>query len=167
MTGEGMFTSILCPIDGSECAAKALDIAAQLAAEQKAKLTICTVVDPSRAAAMAFGDATMSAACFEALEDEAKTLAADALERVKNVAKAEVICLDGQPIEKIVEYALAKGCDLIVIGSHGRSGIRRALLGSVAEGVLHKAHAPVMIIRWTHAAVAGTRVNGSKATAVT
>jgi nucleotide-binding universal stress UspA family protein len=162
-----MFKSILCPMDGSQCAVKALDVAAQLAAEQKAKLTICTVVDPSRAAAMAFGDPAMSAACFEALEDEGNTLVADALERVKNMTNSEVICLDGQPVEQIVEYAGAKGCDLIVMGSHGRSGLRRALLGSVAEGVLHKAHAPVMVIRWTHAGAADTHVNGSKVTAVT
>jgi nucleotide-binding universal stress UspA family protein len=163
-----MFTHILCPIDGSECSLEALDIAARLASEQSAKLTICTVVDPSKAAAMAFGDPPMTAACFDALDEEGKLLVADAAARVKQSTTAQAVCLDGQPVESIVEYTVANACDLIVMGSHGRSGIRRALLGSVAEGVLHKTDVPVMVIRWTgRVSTIPSNVNTQKATAAT
>lgn len=144
-----MFKHILCPIDGSQAAQQALDIAARLAQDQRAALTICTVVDPSQAAAMAFGDPGMSAACYSALEDEAKTLIAEATARLGDCITATAVTLIGQPVPGIVSHAAACGADLVVIGSHGRSGIPRAFLGSVAEGVLRRATIPVMIIRYT------------------
>lgn len=144
-----MFRHILCPIDGSVTSLQALDVAARLAADQHARLTICSVVDPSQAAAMAFGDPAMSARCYEALDDEAKQMLRDAAGRVAPPVSAESAALNGQPVPAIVDYANANACDLIVMGSHGRSGIRRALVGSVAEGVLRHAGAPVMVIRWS------------------
>lgn len=142
-----MFTNILCPIDGSRASVQALNVAAELAREQQASLTICNVVDPSRAAAMAFGQPTMTTACYDALEDESKALLSDTASRCTAVP-AKTALLNGPTIAAIVEYAGANACDLIVMGSHGRSGIQRALLGSVAEGVLRHAEVPVMVIRW-------------------
>lgn len=148
-----MFTQILCPIDGSPGSLQALEVAAKLAVEQHAKLTICTVVDPARAAAMAFGDPGMSAACYNALDEEAKALLKDAAARVKSYSAAEIAALSGQAVSAILDYANSSGADLIVMGSHGLSGIGRALLGSVAEGVLRHSATPVMIIRYSrHAA---------------
>lgn len=144
-----MFNHILCPIDGSQAAHQALDIAAKLAQEQHAALTICSVVDPSQAAAMAFGDPGMSAACYSALEDESKTLVAEAAARLRGCVTAFAVTLIGQPVAGIVSQAASCGADLIVMGSHGRSGIPRAFLGSVAEEVLRRATIPVMIIRYT------------------
>ncbi len=142
-----MFKHILCPIDGSQFSLQALDFAARFAGEQGAQLTICTVTNPAKAAAMAFGDPPMSAACLDALDDESKALVADAAARLKNVVNAVSIALDGQPVQTIAEYATEMCADLIVMGSHGRTGLKRAVLGSVAEGVLRKAKVPVMIAR--------------------
>lgn len=142
-----MFKHILCPIDGSDRSLQALEMAATFAAEQGADLTICTIVDPSKAAAMAFGDPAMSNACFDALEDEAKAMVAEAAERVQKAVVAHTAVICGRPVESIVQYAGENGCDLIVVGSHGRSGIQRALLGSVAEGVIRHASVPVLIDR--------------------
>jgi len=142
-----VFKHILCPIDGSDTSLGALQAAAKLAAEQNARLTICTVVSPSKAAALAFGDPAMSALCFGALEDEGKKLVDDAAQLVKDVTPAQTAALDGETVECIVTYARDNHCDLIVMGSHGRSGIHRALIGSVAEGVVRHAHAPVLVIR--------------------
>lgn len=147
-----MFKHILCPIDGSETSLQALDVAAKLAAEQNAQLTVCTVVDPAKAAAMAFGDAPMTAACFDALDEEAHCTVADAATRVKESVAADVATLEGQAVLCITDYAAANACDLIVMGSHGRGGIQRALIGSVADGVLRHAHVPVMVIRHEKAA---------------
>lgn len=98
---------------------------------------------------MAFGDPAMSAACYNALDDEAHGLLAEAAEHVKGYAAAETVTLTGQPVSGILDCADSVGADLIVMGSHGRGGIRRALLGSVAEGVLRRANVPVMIIRYS------------------
>ena len=53
----------------------------------------------------------------------------------------------GDPIEAIVEQARALACDLVVVGTHGRRGIERILLGSVAEGVVRTAPCPVLVVR--------------------
>lgn len=142
-----MFKHILVPIDGSDCSYHALDTAAQFAKEQGAVLSICTVVDPAKAAAMAFGEAAMTSACLDALDGEAKTLVQDAAQRVLPIWSSNTTVLDGAPVESIVEHAKAGGADLIVIGSHGRSGLPRLLLGSVAEGVIRNAACPVLVVR--------------------
>lgn len=153
-----MFKNILCPVDGSRGSFQALDVAAKFAAEQRARLTICSVVDPSQAAAMAFGDPGMSSACYDALLEEAKHLLSDAAARASVTIRADVAVLNGQTPRSIVHYAAEHHCDLIIMGSHGRTGIQRALVGSVAEGVLRHAGVPVMIIRSSAARSAQVRL---------
>lgn len=143
-----MFTHILCPIDGSEASQEALDVAAKLAANQAARLTLCSVVDVVKAASMAFGQPSASAACLSALAEEAKTALAEGSERTASIALAKTVRLDGSPADTLVKFATLNGCDLIVIGSHGRGGLPRAFLGSVAEDVMRRAGIPVMIVRW-------------------
>lgn len=142
-----MFSHILVPIDGSDCSLEALETAARFAREQQARLTVCTVVDPAKAASMAFGEATIAAACLDALDEEGRTLVHDAASRIQPVWPADVAVLDGEPIDVIVDYAHRSEADLIIIGSHGRSGFQRLLLGSVAEGVVRNAGIPVLVVR--------------------
>lgn len=146
-----MFKQILVPIDGSECSLYALELAANFAREQQARLSIITVVDPAKAAAMAFGEASMAAACLDALEDEGRALAQDAASRVRAIWACDVTVLDGPPVDAIIDYARESGADLIVIGSHGRTGLPRLLLGSVAEGVIRNAGTPVLVARHVQA----------------
>jgi nucleotide-binding universal stress UspA family protein len=54
--------------------------------------------------------------------------------------------VEGNPGDEIVDYAAKIGADMIVMGSHGRSGVRRLLLGSVAEKVLHRTTCPVLVV---------------------
>lgn len=142
-----MFNHILVPIDGSDCSLGALDVAAQFARDQRARLSICTVVDPAKAAAMAFGEATMAAACLDALDEEGKALLEGAAVQVRDISPAEVQLLEGPTVESIIDYAKTLGADMLVIGSHGRTGLPRLFLGSVAEGVLRHAAIPVMVVR--------------------
>lgn len=141
-----MFKHILCPVDGSNTSLQALELAARLAEEQHARLTICMAVDAAKAAAMAFGDPGMTGAAYNALYDEARASLASISALVTPVAPDQML-VEGAPVEAIVECASKRGCDLIIIGSHGRSGIKRALLGSVAEGVVRTAAVPVMVVR--------------------
>jgi nucleotide-binding universal stress UspA family protein len=147
-----MFKHILVPVDGSDCALAALEVGARFAREQQARLTVCTVVDPAKAAAMAFGEATMAAACLDALDEEGKALVHDAVSRVQSIWSAEAAVVDGAPVDSIVEYTARCGADLVIIGSHGRSGLQRLFLGSVAEGVVRNVSVPVMVVR--HVAIA-------------
>lgn len=146
-----MFKHILCPVDGSETSLDALYAAARLAQEQHAKLTICMAVDAAKASAMAFGDPGMSAACYDALYEEARATLKSIAERVPG-AQPDQLLVEGSTVDAIVESAAKRNCDLIVIGSHGRTGISRAFLGSVAEGVLRAAKTPVMVVRHPKAA---------------
>ena len=70
--------------------------------------------------------------------------------------------LRGSPVEEILQFAEQKGIDLIVMGSHGRTGLSRLLLGSIAEGVMRKASCPVLVVRQPaaeHEAAAGIHAN--------
>jgi nucleotide-binding universal stress UspA family protein len=142
-----MFKHILVPIDGSDCSLQALEVGARFAREQNALLSVCTVVDPAKAAAMAFGEAAMATACLDALDEEGKALVNDAVARIQSIWAADPAVLQGAPVESIVEYANSAGADLVILGSHGRGGLQRLLLGSVAEGVIRSAHISVMVVR--------------------
>lgn len=60
----------------------------------------------------------------------------------------ESLVVEGDAVEAIVSLAREQACDLIVVGSHGRRGLKRALLGSVAERVVRHAPVPVLVARW-------------------
>jgi nucleotide-binding universal stress UspA family protein len=72
------------------------------------------------------------------------------LERVKRLdaaVKVEHLLADGHPAKEIVRTANENDCDLVVMGTHGRTGLRRLLTGSVAEEVLRRATCPVRIVK--------------------
>jgi nucleotide-binding universal stress UspA family protein len=61
--------------------------------------------------------------------------------------QAKAASLEGRPAQAIVSYAREKGADLIIIATHGYTGMKQLMFGSVALRVLHDAHAPVLLIR--------------------
>jgi nucleotide-binding universal stress UspA family protein len=142
-----MFKKILVPIDGSTCASRALDTATALAGEQQAKVVLCSVMEPQNAEyALAYATPEITGGLFEALREEAEADLKEGCARVAPV-QCETMLRQGAAAEEIVKAADACGADLIVMGSHGRRGLSRFFLGSVAEGVLRQAKVPVMIIR--------------------
>ncbi len=147
LTIKGMFKHILCPIDGSDASLKALDVAVRLTVDQGAQLTLCTVVDTSKALVEAFPARALIPEAIRALDDDAAKLLADAAAHIKPTTSAQVITIHGDPVESIAHSATELGCDVIVMGTHGRGGLRRALLGSVAEGALRHAAVPVIVVR--------------------
>ena len=137
---------VLVPVDGSAPATDAL----QYALEQfdDADIVALYVMDPvdgSTAWGPGSADNWLSASEKRAetvLEEASDTAAAaDRTLRTDSVV--------GRPAHSIVEYADEQGIDHIVIGSHGRSGLSRVLLGSVAEMVVRRASVPVTVARWT------------------
>ena len=144
-----MFKKILLPTDGSDLSVFATRAAVGLAKSQGAQIVGVYVIDPFPY--IGIGDA--SAVGLQAYLTEAKAAAGQALDAVGKVCAAEGVAFAGDTIERnvvyegILETAAAEGCDLVVMGSHGRQGIKALILGSVAQKVLTHAKVPVLIVK--------------------
>lgn len=144
---------ILCPVDFSECAENALREALFLAEGLGAEIEVIhawetpVVVRPDLVVWM---DGAAGPALTEIVKARSETAMKQLLEKLPPEARArmkEVHVLHGPPSETIVRYAEDHGHDLIVLGSHGRTGLSRWLLGSVAEQVVRRASCPVLVVR--------------------
>ena len=145
-----MYKHILIATDGSELAAKAVTSGIELAKRLGAKLTAVTATEPWTTMMVA-GD---PGAAFPTMEYErAATENADnILAAVGSMAKTagvacETVHVMNYPADAIIDTAKSKGCDLIVMSSHGRRGIARILIGSQAVNVLTHSTVPVLICR--------------------
>ncbi|MGD9636221.1 MAG: universal stress protein [Pirellulales bacterium] len=138
---------ILCPTDFSLYNEAALKYASALAAESGATLVIAHV-DEYRDANAALGEAALNYMGPLGMEDRSEVRTK--LEEVKPTNSRVVYehrYLEGGPIHEIVAFAEREHVDLIVMGSHGRTGLSRLLMGSVAEGVARRAACPVLIVK--------------------
>ncbi|MCS6866166.1 MAG: universal stress protein [Gemmataceae bacterium] len=131
--------TILCASDLSEASQTAFRFATALARDYGAKVVVLYVYPPPLNHAEAVDRARDPN--FEAHLIE--TLRAQTPEHWGTVVEFRVV--EGTPAEEIVKAA--RDCNLVVIGTHGRSGLRRVLMGSVAEEVLRKAPCPVLTVR--------------------
>jgi nucleotide-binding universal stress UspA family protein len=151
---EKMFNKILVPTDGSQGVEKAIKYAAAIAGRFGAEVHILFVAEPFHQ--MIFyelGDAfpaqvqdiieNMHQLGEKIVEKTAKELVAHGVKDVNGEVR------DGHPAEVILDYVQEKGIDLIAMGTHGRRGLNRVLLGSVADEVVHRATVPVMTVRMT------------------
>jgi nucleotide-binding universal stress UspA family protein len=145
-----MFKHLLIATDGSEIAAKAVRGGLELAKSLGARAVVVTATDPW----LGLMNADTIPVYFpvEEYERAAKAEAGRLLGKVRDEAltlgvECETLHINGFPAEAIVETAEAKGCDLIVVGSHGRRGIARLLLGSQATKVVTLSSVPVLVCR--------------------
>ncbi|MDD0837313.1 universal stress protein [Curvibacter sp. HBC61] len=144
-----MFKHILIPVDGSETSTRALDKAVALAKAFQSDVTAIYVIDPypfsGVGADFAYGQSQyLGAATAEAnaaLDAARSTLEAAGLPVKTTVVEAHAIH------RGILDTAQNLGTDLIVMGSHGRRGIEKLVLGSVAQKVLSDAHLAVLVVR--------------------
>jgi nucleotide-binding universal stress UspA family protein len=143
-----MYRHILIPTDGSELAEHGVAHGLALAKSLGAKVSVIFVLEPlSEMTGPHFLEAL--ATYIELRKEQA----ASALDRAANAAKeAGVSCEtiqveSGQPHQAIIAAAEDKGCDLIVMSSHGRSGLSMLLIGSVTNKVLTLAKTPVLVCR--------------------
>lgn len=144
-----MYQRILVPVDGSQTSDTALQEAIRFAKQSNALLRLVHVVEDAR-----FFDAE-GIIDFTALQEMAKrsgeqvlSRAAAAAQQAGLAAETDLLESDGRRIEDVI-VADAKRwlADLIVIGTHGRSGVSRLLFGSVAEGVVRGAEVPILLMR--------------------
>jgi nucleotide-binding universal stress UspA family protein len=141
-----MFHKIVVPIDGSEPSEAAVALALRMAREDDAEVIFVHAVELNKIAALA-GPAPIDPSLAI---DAACRVGQELLDDVKKRAEqAGVHCICELPedecVGSVLEIARQRKADLIVIGSHGRSGIPRALLGSVAEGILRRSPIPVLV----------------------
>jgi nucleotide-binding universal stress UspA family protein len=148
-----MFKHILIATDGSELARKASDAGLELARSLGARVTAVKVTEPLDplvvAAAMERGVSNVEAVYAEraAAEAEQTLKALSTAAQARGVVCDTVHVTDKTPAEGIVDTAKQRGCDLIVMASHGRRGLSRLLLGSQANKVVTLSPVPVLIHR--------------------
>ena len=137
--------TILVPTDFSESAEYALDYAVQLADKLDGRILLLNAIGVPALGVPELGLA-VSSTMMESLV-KTHSAALDTLAASKRPAKIETLLRSGDARDVIVLAAKELDADLIVMGTHGRRGVSRALLGSVAEGVVRTAPCPVLTIR--------------------
>jgi nucleotide-binding universal stress UspA family protein len=145
-----MYSRVLIPLDGSDVAEEALGKAKELARLLNVPIKLIRVVDTYRAQAipatgMALDYSMLAELAEEEMEDARDYMTASVNALVQEGLSATGDVLHGPIAQQIVDAA--KPDDVIVMSSHGRTGIKRWFLGSVAEEVIRRANVPVLLIR--------------------
>ncbi|MFB6159183.1 MAG: universal stress protein [Candidatus Nanohalobium sp.] len=137
-----MYSKILVPTDGSSEAEQAVDYALDLAERYDAEVHVVYVVDDS---------VTPEKELMDSIRGEFRRRGEEATERIlekarlKNLETVREIA-EGVPSEQIVDYIDENSIDLTVMSTHGRTGLKRVLMGSTTERVLRESSSPVMTI---------------------
>ena len=132
-------TKILYPTDFSSYSNQAYFHAIALAENHGANLTVLFVQSPERSAAGLAGDEPYSRSYWRNQLEQIRPTNTD--------IPVRHVILQGDPAEEIVRYGRDAGMDLIVMGTHGRTGVERLLMGSVAERVLRDASCSVLVVK--------------------
>jgi len=139
------FERVIVAIDGSAPSEAATRVALALPAEDRRELTFCSVVDLDRIIGT-FGLHTN--VIREELRKEARALVDGTLARARERdIGAEGIVVDGKAADSVLALLEERRADLVLLGSHGRHGIQRIFLGSVAESIVRRAAVPVLVVR--------------------
>ena len=139
-------SSLLVAYDGTQPSLAALDTAVEIVERTGAKMTLVCVIP---VIAAAYGIEMPPGASVAETIEAARTMLAEqklALSK-KGLAHVETVLLEGDPVDRILEYAEKHPADLIVVGSRGLSDAGRFFLGSVSDGILHHAHCSVLVVK--------------------
>lgn len=142
-----MFDRILIPTDGSEEVRPAVEMALGLAQTHDATLHVLFIVDqPTSVSGTGEGFSGLDS-LLDSLEEEGHQVTNAVAEQADDRdVKTELAVRRGNPHDDIVSYADKHDIELIVIGTHGRTGVKRALLGSVTEDVVRHSEIPVLTV---------------------
>ena len=137
--------TILCPVDFSDASATALRYAAAVASHFATRLIVLCVEDPLITEAVDLGTGIVWSA--EQSKHQMEQFAAATFgEESSTLAMVEYEVAVGKPAAEILRVSRERSCELIVMSTHGRSGLRRALHGSVAESVLRRTRTPILLV---------------------
>ncbi|WP_424018626.1 universal stress protein [Halorientalis pallida] len=147
-----MYDNILVPTDGSETSRRAVDQAVDIAAKYDATVHVLYVVDVD-ATSYSLGSEQVDRIRQGHLDDmpEVKAEADEATGYVAEAAEEHGLTVEehisvGEPARAIRKFVEDNDIDLVVMGSHGRSGLSRVILGSVTEKVLRRTRLPVLVV---------------------
>ncbi|MEP7118227.1 MAG: universal stress protein [Acidobacteriota bacterium] len=142
------FKRILCAVDFSNHSRRALDHAVAIARQYESAVTAVYVFPPSPAPAAGMGAMAIPQMMLTDVDRERLVRDLRAFAAVESAPGVviDAVLREGYPATEIVDCAAALGANLIVMGTHGRSGVERLLLGSVAERVLRRAQCPVLTV---------------------
>jgi nucleotide-binding universal stress UspA family protein len=137
---------ILCPIDHSDGSKEALKYAVSFAMKNEAKLYLLHVID-----IRSFDESIDTMAAQIPNDETIKQLKTKLLEcipeEIRSDMQIEALVVQGIPFAEIISIAKTNKVDMIVMGTHGRTGIAHIMIGSVSEKVVRKAHCPVLTVR--------------------
>ena len=147
--GERSLKRILVPLDGSALARQALPFATELAASTHAELTLLTVHAPPLGEALEeVSPYPRSDELLAALRDRMLGELGDLADELQQQqVPVTPVAVEGFPAEAIIDLAARRHADLIVMATHGYSGLKRWALGSVADKMLHAATTPLLLVR--------------------
>ena len=148
-----MISKILVPTDGSKAAQRAARYAVDLAKQLKASIIALSVIDKRSFTGPTVPARKTARHVIEPIEDYLREAAEGYAGEIgklcdKNGVQAKTVITAGHPVEDIVKEASKAKADLIIMGSHGKSALAVAVLGSVTYGVIHKdTKIPVLVVR--------------------
>jgi nucleotide-binding universal stress UspA family protein len=151
--GGIMISKILVPTDGSKTAQEAARYGVDLAKKLKASVIILSVIDQRSFIGQTVPAAQTAMHVIQPIEDYLREAAEGYAGEIKKLCEksglqSKTVITRGHPVEKIVKEAKKSKTDLIVMGSHGRSALAAAVLGSVAYGVIHEeTKIPVLVVK--------------------
>ena len=148
-----MISTILVPTDGSKAAQKAAIYAVDLAKQLKASVIVLSIIDKRSFMGQIVQAKETAMNVIEPIEDYLREAAEGYAGEIKelcnkNGVQSETVITAGHPVDSIVKEASRVKANLIIMGSHGKSALAAAVLGSVTYGVIHKdMKIPVLIVR--------------------
>lgn len=152
------FKKMMIATDGSDCSRLAAEKGIELARLSGGTVyAVCVVSTTSLSMYMDYLSSAGMNPYWELIYEGLKKQAQQAVDYVKGLGEkkgidVEAIVLEGDPADELIRYAEENGMDLIVMGTLGRTGIERLLLGSVAGNVVRNSKVPVMVVREKHKA---------------
>ncbi|CQH57972.1 UspA domain protein [Halobacterium hubeiense] len=138
-----MYDDVLLPTDGSGAADAAVPHAIELADRYGARLHVLYVADTTEYSTVTFEDDVV-----DPLAEEGQSVVDEVVEKAGDLnVEAVGVVMKGGAYETILQYVEDEGIDVVVMGTHGRRGLDRALLGSVTERIVRTSDVPVLTVR--------------------
>jgi len=143
-----LFQNILVPVDLSKQSTRAFKVALDISKKYDSKITVITCIEVYASYHLYYQSSTVS----QQIKKQSKIIK-NHFKELENLAEKKDVSLkfkilkSDSVVKEIISFTKSKKHDLIVIGSHGRTGFDKLLLGSVANGVSQKSNCPVMIVK--------------------
>jgi len=145
-----MYKKIMVPLDGSQIAECVIPHIEAIARKSSSKVELVTVIEPLEIPTrgqIAISDDEIKKIDSEGKKEANKYLSQVSERLIKSGIKSDTVILSGKAADRLTRYAVNNDIDLIIMATHGRSGISKLFWGSVAEKILRATEIPVLLIK--------------------